>query len=877
MLTRESFERWRDGLLLGWARFVTGRPRLAIGLCVALAVVSAGYASLTLGFESDRSALIDPELPWQRRYAEFKAQFPRWDDAVVVVETGGDPDDAAVGAFLDALAARLGEDGRFPSVMVGFPTADAPAGLILSEPVERIETVARELRLAQPAMSAASVGNLLQLAALGAGRMGDAEEEELRALLERIERAGDTGASVLGAPGEVQRLASPTGELVFGLVGLPRDDGIGGWEEGVRALRGHLRAVQREERFAGIDAGVTGTPVLETDETAQAVRDASRTSALAMALVVLTLALSFGGVSVPLMAGLSLLLGLAASFGWAAVSVGRLQVLSVVFMIILVGLGADMAIHLIARLEVVQRAGRDVRDAVREAFLGAGPGILTGTLTTAAAFGATGLTRFAGVAELGILASGGIVLCTIVALTAFPAMLCLSRAPEARLRAREGGVSRPFMRGRLDFVDRRPRWTIGVWAALVVVFGGMAGLVRYDPDLLKLLPESTESVRWEKRLSADDERSVWHAVVLAPDAESAAQEVERLRGLDVVGGLDGAARLFPEGVAEKLERLRTIPEPVPVAQGEGVGVREAAGVLAQAFEGRDAEIAEAARAVAAMGDAEAARVEASFREDQETLRTMAESLRGVERVRAEELPEALREQWIGRDGSYLIQVYPRAAEGSALAPSRLNPFAEGVLEAAPGATGPAIQIFKSTRVILKSHAMAALLAAMAIVVILALDFRNAADVGCALAPVAAATALLLGGMGALGLTLNFANTIVAPLLMGLGVTAGVHATHRWRQRAWDRPAGLAGGAGRAITLTLATTAIGFACMMLAQHRGLRSLGAVMTAGLALVWCGTALLLPAMFRLRTRLGHVGIGRREPGFERMGEGGAGGDGC
>lgn len=877
MLSRESFESWRDGLLLGWARMVTRRPRLSLALCVLLAVVSAVYAATTLGFESDRSALIDPELPWQRRYAEFKAQFPRWDDAVVVVETGGDPNDPRIGAFLDSLADRLRADGRFPSVTVGFPTEEAPAGLILSEPIERIEAVSGELRRAGPAMSAPSLGSLIQLATLGARTMGPEQRADLAALLEGAARAGREGGSVLGAPGAAQRLSSPTGELVFALVGLPRDDGLGGWELGVRALREDLRAVLDEPRFEGIDAGVTGTPVLETDETAQAVRDASRTSALAMALVVLTLALSFGGVSVPLMAGAALLLGLATSFGWAALSVGRLQVLSVVFMVILVGLGADMAIHLIARLEVVQRGARDVRDAVEEAFLGAGPGILTGTLTTAAAFGATGLTRFAGVAELGILAAGGIVLCTLVALTAFPAMLCLARAPERRLRARDGGVGRPFMRGRLDFVDRRPWWTVGVWGALVVAFGAMALRVRYDPDLLKLLPETTESVRWEKRLSADDERSVWHAVVLAEDEPEARAVSARLRELEVVGGLDGAARLFPQRETEKLALLRSIPEPPPVSQGPAQELREGARLVSAAFDGVDPRIVSAAQRVAAMGDEEAARAEASFLEDRETLREMAGALRSAERVRAEDLPGALREQWIGRDGSYLIRVYPRAGEGSALAPSRLNPFAEGVLDAAPSATGPAVQIYKSTRVILKAHTMAALLAAGAILLILALDFRSAADVACALAPVLAATALLLGFMGATGLTLNFANTIVAPLILGLGVTAGVHAAHRWRQRAWDRPAGLAGGAGRAITLTLATTAIGFACMMLAQHRGLRSLGAVMTAGLALVWCGTTLLLPAIFRLRTRIRHVGVGRRTPGFERLREGGARGDAC
>jgi predicted RND superfamily exporter protein len=91
---------------------------------------------------------------------------------------------------------------------------------------------------------------------------------------------------------------------------------------------------------------------------------------------------------------------------------------------------------------------------------------------------------------------------------------------------------------------------------------------------------------------------------------------------------------------------------------------------------------------------------------------------------------------------------------------------------------------------------------------------------------------------------------VAPLILGLGVTAGVNAVHRWRQQPGDPPAGLAGGAGRAISMTLAMVIIGFACMMTAEHRGIRSLGLVMTLGLIMVWAGTVFLLPAVLRLRT---------------------------
>ena len=151
--------------------------------------------------------------------------------------------------------------------------------------------------------------------------------------------------------------------------------------------------------------------------------------------------------------------------------------------------------------------------------------------------------------------------------------------------------------------------------------------------------------------------------------------------------------------------------------------------------------------------------------------------------------------------------------------------------------------------IVGAYRWAALCAGLAIVVILLWDFRSVGDVLCALAPVGVGLVWLLGVMGAAGVELNFANTIVLPLVVGIGVDAGVHAVHRWRQQPGGRPAGLAGGTGRAITLTSVTTVLGFACMAAAEHRGIRSLGVVMSVGLVMVWLASVVVLPGVLALR----------------------------
>jgi hypothetical protein len=109
---------------------------------------------------------------------------------------------------------------------------------------------------------------------------------------------------------------------------------------------------------------------------------------------------------------------------------------------------------------------------------------------------------------------------------------------------------------------------------------------------------------------------------------------------------------------------------------------------------------------------------------------------------------------------------------------------------------------------------------------------------------------VFGLMGLSGFPLNFANIIVMPLIFGIGVDAGVHVVHRWRAEPYGRPAGLSGGTGRGVTLTMLTTMIGFGCMVIAEHRGIRSLGFVMLAGLGVTLLACYIVLPAILRLRT---------------------------
>ena len=202
----------------------------------------------------------------------------------------------------------------------------------------------------------------------------------------------------------------------------------------------------QQDRFAPLEAGVTGVPALESDETAQSTEDATFASVLSLSLIALLMMVVYRRVEVPLFAVGALLLGVAASFGWVTLAVGHLQVLSVVFAIVLLGLGIDTAIHFIARLELLHADHDHMGAALVRTFRGVGPGVVTGALTTAAAFGATSFTDFTGVAEMGVIASGGVIICTLFIMALFPALMVLVPSPRsASATARAGTRSRSWV------------------------------------------------------------------------------------------------------------------------------------------------------------------------------------------------------------------------------------------------------------------------------------------------------------------------------------------------------------------------------------------------------------------------------------------------
>ena len=604
------------------------------------------------------------------------------------------------------------------------------------------------------------------------------------------------------------------------------DAGFEGAALAIRRMCAVISEVEAENRggSAGeVEIGLTGIPVLESDEMVRSQRDMMWASLLAAVGVALLMGVGFGGARLPLVILFGLGLSLAYSFAGTALTIGHLNILSVSFAVVLIGLGVDFSIHFLARYVQSRQGESGLIEALKDSAAEVGPGIVTAAVTTALAFGCASLTEFRGVAELGWIAGGGIVVCAIVTLLVIPALV---RLTDTRLMPVEFSVALLGERWR-HRVAESPRLVLIVSLVVMAVSGSSLGewrdgrwewLVGYDDNLLNLQADDIESVRVQKRVANDPDGGALFAVSLCDSLEQAERVAVRMEALPTVNRATHLGRFLPGADSQAL--LARLPAP-----------------LVSRYHSRQ-------------GDWLVQVVPRKSLWDQEPLKQFVTEVRGID-------PEAtgtpLQNFEAGRQIKRSYQVAAVVAVGAIIVV--LLSASLGLLKAlamlAVGGLVVGFSIEAAWREQLGNHpelwatAFVASTAAAALV----LDPRAVRDTLFALLPPLVGGVVMLGGMQWLEVPLNPANLIVLPLVLGIGVDDGVHVLHDFRSRQGRyvmSPSTIHG-----VLLTSLTSMVGFGTLMIASHRGLSSLGLVLLLGVGSCLLVALVPLPAVLNLVSR--------------------------
>ena len=512
-------------------------------LCVYYTAFSAGHLQLDM----DQDHLVGADKKYHQDFMKYRAEFPGEDELAVVVESG---DLERNRQFVERLAAKLAvETNLFVDIFYkGDFTALGPKALLFA-PEKDLAEMRRILNEERPflekftaATNLDSLFNLINQQIRTAKREENAENNSLLQALPALERIIDPGdrepvaRGQSGFAGHQRPLWRGRGSPARHVHHLCRRADFSPHRpraqpetssEAVERMRQLIHETEFEVR--GLNVGLTGEPVLDFDKMVQSKHDATLATIISLVVCSLLFIYAYGETGRPLKTVLCLIIGLGYSMAFTTLAIGHLNILTITFAPILIGLAIDFGIHLITRYEEEIRHGRPLTVAVDKAMVFTGQGIITGALTTAGAFLAMGLTNFKGIQEMGIISGGGLVLCLIPMMTLLPVLLMRGQrqnaldAQPAALEARRARLEELWL--------RRPMWVVIAVVALCGVAVTQFHKVYFDYNLLNLQSRGLPSVAFAKKLLY----STNSITVLSTNADGSVTEEKKLREYRPIG------------------------------------------------------------------------------------------------------------------------------------------------------------------------------------------------------------------------------------------------------------------------------------------------------------------------------------------------------
>jgi len=866
-------------LLAQWVGLAYRRPVLVL-LLTALLSAAAGYLASGLRIDTDTTDMLAPDLPFRQHNAALSKAFPQSSDTIAVVIEAPTPEQAQADAAGLAEALRqnpaLFEQVFYPE---GEPFFRRNGLLYLDLP--ELERLSDRLAEAEPL-----------LATLAA-------DPSLRGLSRTLEQALDTARDQGAASADAKRVAPLLTALAKTAEGVAKDgsgaaplswrnlveDGDGtaatarriievkpvldyGSLQPAAAAIAEIRALAAAQ---GVQARLTGSAVLFQEELDSLRRGMGLVGLMSTVLVLGLLAIGLR--SVPLVAGtlLALVAGLLWTAGFAALAVGRLNLISIAFAVLFLGLSVDFGIHLALRFKEFFDRGTAPPEALGQAARDVGGALTLCAVAAALAFFSFLPTDYLGVAELGLISGAGMFIALIANLTVLPAVLGLlplrrGAAPPGSPPGSPPGTSpdRPLgsspdrsLGGRLQrLAAARPRSILLVAALLGVAALALLPAARFDDDPMNLRDPQSESVKTLRALGDDPRIQTYSAELLMPDARSAERMARRLETLPEVADAVSPDDLVPRNQDDKLlviENMAIFLTPVltatPAAPPDTAARQRALADLRRHLADAGGALAgPAARLTAALGalpsdGATLLHLEHAWLGNLPGLLSdLGQALEAGPVTRAD-LPPDLLGRYLTPDGRARIEIRPRADLRDPAARAR---FVAAVRAVAPAVAGAPVTITEAGAAVVQAFGEAALYAMAAIVLLLVAVLRNLRDSLFVLLPLVLAALLTVAATVLLDMPFNFANVIVLPLLFGLGVAGGIHVVVRARQDGAGTVAG--GSTPRAVLFSALTTIGSFGSLALSSHRGTASMGILLTIAIVLSLLATLVVLPALLQV-----------------------------
>ena len=845
-----------------------------VGLCsrhawavVATAVIiSAGsgyYAATHFAITTDINKLISPNLDWRQRELAYEKEFPGSFGTILVVVDAPSPELATEASA--KLAQKLNERPDLFHVvrqLDGDPFF-AKNGLLF-QPENDLARMAQGLGRAGPVIGALAGDPTLRglTRALSFGLLG---VQSGQAKLEDLQRAlimsSDTIDQVMaGQPASfswhVLLSGKPpkTDELRHFIEVMPILD-FSALQPGQAASD----AIRKAASDLNLDSvyqartRLTG-PVAMADEEFGTLQEGAVVNVIGTIIIVLVILwMALHSPRIILAVFLNLAVGFAVTAALGLMMVGALNLISVAFAVLFVGLGVDFGIQFAVRYRSERFKHGDLYSALGSTAEKVGAPLTLAAAAIAAGFLSFYPTAYKGVSELGQIAGMGMLIAYITTVTVLPALLTILHPP-----GEEESIGYRVLAPVDRFLERH---RIPVIAATLLIAIGGAPLLYYmhfDFNPINLRSPTVESVATFLDLRTDPTLGANAINVVLPNSSNIDTVVDQLRKIPEVDKVTTIADFVPDGQERKLVSIRGLARQLqtplstedaarPPTDAQTVAaLKGSADALTKLTAKASGSGADAANRLAAsltkLADASPQKREVADAAFTVPLRTALTGLRNYLQagpVTQQNLPNSLRSQWIAGDGRVRVQATPK---GDPNDNETLRHFARAIQAHFPDAVGTPVSILESGKTIVRAFIHAGIFALVSIAILLWIVLRRFGDVLLTLVPLLLAGLVTLEVCVLIGMPLNFANIIALPLLLGVGVAFKIYYIMAWRA---GQTSLLQSSLTRAVIWSALTTATAFGSLWLSSHPGTSSMGKLLALSLVCTMCAAVLFQPAL--------------------------------
>ncbi len=663
------------------------------------------------------------------------------------------------------------------------------------------------------------------------------------------------------------------------------------------------KVIKERAETLGVSAGLTGILVVGKDEMVTSEQGLALSMLIAASLILLLLIFSFRMYSVPLISGIPLFVGILWTIGLAGFVIRRLNIMTAMYMVVLLGLGIDYAIHLLTCFVQERDEGNDFVSAVRNSLRKSGTAVLTGALTTAVAFFVLVIARSEVVRELGFVAGFGILSEFLAMIILVPALLGFRNYRLSKKGKAESKLLKKLTPGFRIIpsigvkIKNYPAFCALMMLAVGMLLASQAGKVEIEGNMMNMEAKGLESIELQDRMVEEFGMAPDVMSITMMDLDEMRSLGKRIKKLASVKAVESLTPYYPSveeqseraGLAEKFEAQVASQKPKGSVDRESLieeiyrledNLLEMSDLAFMAgmdrmfrklniLTGRNEEGEKVAETVID-------RLIASIKENPETaaglinfqkafvplLKEKLINMANTEEISLDMIPPFIRDSYRSKDGKdFLMNVIPTQ-----------NPWDEeyrkvftGQLETITDkATGMVLAANQMIEIASQDGIKAAIAALISIFILLIIDFRNIKLSIVTLFPLLLSFASLFGIMALAHIKFDFINIIAVPLLIGIGIDDVVHFNHRYLLEGKGNMDRVVAKIGRAVLLTTITTIIGFGSFIPSIMRAMRSTGIVLSIAMALAFLYSILFHPAVLIILTE--KLGLNIKPWNFKR-----------